>query len=154
VFVQDVSAHIGDNDEAGIIVLQDGGPIRVFEDPTADAGLIVFTYKIVLTRSPEESVRITASPVEPSEGEAKAGGKGSRLNGSEVGVTLLFDRTNWFVPQIVYVTAPNDALAEGRRVVNIQHSVVEGATAIDGGAYDALAVPGVFTTVVDDDAAE
>src|SRR5690606_21344373 len=128
IFVQDVVGNVGDNDEAGVIVMREDGPLRVFESVTADSGLIVYTYKIVLTRAPEETVRITAAPVPLSESDERAGGAGIRLNGSDAGVTLQFDRNNWFIAQTITVTAVDDQLAEGRRSINIQHTVVEGAT--------------------------
>ena len=52
------------------------------------------------------------------------------------------------------VTAPDDALAEGTRFINIQHILSQGSSPDDGGAYDGLAVPGVVVEVVDDDAAD
>jgi len=89
----------------------------------------------------------------PKESETKAGGLGIELNGSTLGTTLLFDRTNWYIPQIVTVTAPADDLAEGIRVFNIQHSVNQGADPNDGGAYDGLVVPSLTAHVYDSDAA-
>ncbi|MCX5669736.1 MAG: hypothetical protein NTU94_00225, partial [Planctomycetota bacterium] len=164
-FVQDISASVADNDEAeAVVTLLDrnnrgfDGRLLVFESQPAVGSplldLVLATYQIVLTRSPEESVRITAAPIPLSEREQRAGGRSVMLNGSEVGVTLLFDRTNWFVPQTITVTGVPDDLAEGRRAVNIQHKIVEGASATDGGAYDGLVIPGVVADVIDDDAAE
>ena len=69
-------------------------------------------------------------------------------------MTLLFDRTNWFIPQTITVVAPQDALAEGRQLLNIQHTVVQGASNEDGGAYDTLIVPGLTVEVIDDDTAD
>ena len=37
----------------------------------------------------------------------------------------------------------HDTLAEGTRVIDIQHTLVQGASPDDGGAYDNLVVPGV-----------
>ena len=71
-----------------------------------------------------------------------AGGKGIALSldpsdpGNEEKAVLVFDRTNWFKPQTVYISAPMDNFAEGTRVLNIQHSVKQGASSEDGGAYD------------------
>ena len=75
------------------------------DNPTpAETDTVV--YSVVLTRSPEEEVRVTASPSLPRESEAAAGGQGVLLKreddpddtASAQGVTLLFDRTNWFQP--------------------------------------------------------
>ena len=111
---------------------------HLFHDPKSHA-----TYSVVLTRAPEENVRVTAAPVPLREDEKKAGGLGIQLDGSDVGKVLFFDRNNWHIPQTVTVTAPQDLLAEGRRFINIQHSVVQGGNPDDGGAYDELIVPGV-----------
>ncbi|HEU4841702.1 MAG TPA: hypothetical protein VFT09_09675, partial [Ilumatobacteraceae bacterium] len=154
IFAQDLSVQIADNDEAGVVVRQVGGPLRIFESPGAPAGLIVATYEVVLTRAPTESVRFTAAPVPGRERERLAGGRGIQINGSDNGVTLLFDRDNWHVAQLLTVSAPDDALSEGTRFVNIQHTLSQGSSPDDGGAYDGLAVPGIVVEVVDDDAAD
>ncbi|HSO02054.1 MAG TPA: hypothetical protein VLS46_05965, partial [Gaiellaceae bacterium] len=162
IFAPDISAQIGDNDEPGAVVSV-GGVLRVFEEQllAGDARLpyVRATYSIVLTRSPEETVRITASPAPSRESETRAGGQGLALAGpggapNEKGTTLLFDRTNWFVPQLVTVFALPDLLAEGRRFIAIQHTVIQGAKAGDGGAYDGLGLRGVVVEVVDNDVAE
>ena len=151
-FVQDISASIQDNESAGIALTMLGGLLRVFEGNSGNA-LTQAKYSVVLTRSPKEDVRVTASPSSIKQSESLAGGKGIALNGNEAGTTLLFDRTNWFIPQIITVTAPADLLAEGLRNINIQHTVVQGADVSDGGEYDALAVPSPVVQVYDDDAA-
>ena len=92
-------------------------------------------------------------PVLPKRSELQAGGKGVAVNGKEDGVTILFDRSNWFIPQILTVTAPDDTLPEGLREVLIQHSVQEGGSADDGGEYDKLSLPTLVAKVVDDDTA-
>ncbi len=153
VFAEWISANVADNDEAGIVISLIDGSLRLFEDTSAPSVFVQGTYAVVLTRSPEESVRVTATPTLPRESEQNAGGEGVQLNGSSQGVTLLFDRTNWFIPQIVTVTAPDDILAEGIRVINIQHSVIEGAVGDDGGEYDQLAVSSLPVEVIDNDTA-
>ncbi|MCC6235017.1 MAG: calcium-binding protein, partial [Verrucomicrobiales bacterium] len=154
IFVQDLSVKVADNDGAGVVVRLKQGPLRVFESGLALPGIVSAVYEVVLTRSPEESVSVTASPVVGRERDRKAGGKGVALNESESGITLLFDRTNWFLPQTVVVSAPADDLAEGRQFINIQHRVIQGGNAEDGGDYDLLAAPGVMVEVIDDDAAD
>ena len=154
IFVQDISADVADNDEAGVVVILDSGPLRVFEDAAADASMIVGTYQVVLTRAPEESVQVTAAQVSLTEAAQAAGGKGIALNGSENGVTLLFTRANWFVPQTITVTAPDDRLAEGSANIIVQHNIIQGNSPKDGGAYDGLAALGVVVSVIDDDVAE
>lgn len=164
LFVQDISANVADNDAPGVVIQMDQ-PLRVFEGGLADDDLRKFmvyaVYSVVLTRSPEEEVRVTASPSLPRESESAAGGEGILLKregdpdaaASAQGITLLFDRTNWFIPQRVMVIAPQDDLAEGTRIYNIQHSVMQGARPDDGGAYDGIPVLGVVATVIDDDTA-
>ncbi|MDI1313706.1 FlgD immunoglobulin-like domain containing protein, partial [Prosthecobacter sp.] len=152
IFAQGISVNVADNEEAGLVITLVNGPLMVFENPLM-AGYQVSQYAIVLTRSPEEAVLVTAVPVLPKRSEVAAGGNGVAVNGKLDGVTLVFDRTNWFIPQYVTVTAPDDSLAEGPRQILIQHSVQQGGSADDGGAYDKINVPTVIAQVVDDDAA-
>ena len=154
IFAQDISVNVADSDEAGIVVSMVEGPIRVFEAPEmAGSNLVQDRYSIVLTRSPEDSVQVTAVPTLSKRSEHQAGGQGLMLNGKLDGVSLLFDRSNWFIPQYILVTAPNDELAEGARQVLIQHSVQQGGSADDGGAYDNISVPTVVADVIDNDTA-
>ena len=124
------------------------------------AGLVQTRYTVVLTRSPVEAVRVFASAVPLSESTAAAGGKNILLNGSEVGATLFFDRTNWFIPQVIVVSAhrnaagaDDDFLAQGRHSAIIQHVVIQGGSPDDGGEYDNLPVPSVVADVIDNDTA-
>ncbi|MCK9233366.1 MAG: hypothetical protein M0P04_11340, partial [Syntrophales bacterium] len=153
VFAQDVSVNVMDADEAGIAVSMTKGALRVFEDVGVVAGgLVMAQYTVVLTRPPEEDVRVTASATLPTETERDAGGKGVELNGNEQGVTLLFDDSNWYIPQTVTVTAPDDGLAEGLKTYEIKHSVTQGRSSDDGDEYDGLAVTSLTVEVVDNDA--
>jgi hypothetical protein len=159
IFVRDVSAHVADNDAAGVAVAPVVGPLRVFEG-IGEGALVVNSYRVVLTRAPEENVVVTAAPVALRESVLAAGGRGIWLAtadnvalASQDGVALQFTRNNWYVPQTVYVFAPQDTVAEGNNGLNIVHRVQQGASPKDGGAYDGLAVPGVVVMVIDDDAA-
>ena len=164
VYVQDLPVKVADNDAAGIVINQVDGPIRVFEkvlDSVAAGVFVRNSYTVVLTRSPRETVRVTAAPVALSETESQSGGKNIMLNGSDLGATLFFDRTNWFIPQTITVSAhrdtsnlDDDVLAQGSRSVVIQHSVVEGASVDDRSEYDNLAVLSVVADVIDDDSAD
>ncbi|MFT5526548.1 MAG: hypothetical protein ACI9HK_004525, partial [Pirellulaceae bacterium] len=155
VFVRDQPVKVADNDEAGIVITPIKGALRVFEETlTAAAPMLVASeYSVVLTRSPRETVRVAASPIGLSESVKTAGGKNLLLNGLENGTTLFFDRTNWFIPQIITVSTPDDALAQGNRTSVIQHKVIEGVSADDRGAYDNLAVLSVPVEVIDNDSA-
>ncbi|MBW1916222.1 MAG: hypothetical protein JRI86_15025, partial [Deltaproteobacteria bacterium] len=155
IYASDLRVIVADNDTAGIAILGAGGLLKV-----AETGALVASYAIVLTRPPEEDIRITASPSKPKEADQKAGGKGLELSKDENfltrnsdGVSLLFTQDNWYKPQTVYVSADADDLAEGNRFFTVQHNVIQGGMADDGGAYDGLAVASVVVEVIDDDAA-
>ena len=147
-----VSANVSDNDAPGVVISQQS-PLLVFENQNAPTGMAQTRYSIVLAEAPTEDVRITASPTPPPEAVTRAGGLNVQLNGSDNGVTLLFTRANWFIPQYVTVTAQADGVAEGQRFVTIQHTVVQGSSPSDGGVYDGLPVAGVSVEVVDADTA-
>ena len=120
------------------------------------------SYTVVLTRAPEETVRVQATALEAGERDRRAGALGINLGKtSDISTmsaagetTLFFNRTNWFKPQTVYVYAPQDAVAEGRESIQIQHKVTQGAVPGDGGAYDNLASLGVTVDVFDDDVSD
>ena len=172
IFVQDLSVNVADNDEAGAVVDISGGSLLVFEHEDAAytaavAERVKNTYTVVLTRAPQEVVRITAAPVKLGEAFLATGAKGISLSTSgtrpsndeafaagETGVTLVFDRTNWFIPQTVTIYASPDDVAEGSRSFTIQHTVNQGLNPDDGGAYDSLAILGVVVEVIDDDVQE
>ena len=117
--------------------------------------MVLSDYAIMLTRPPEEEVRVTATPTLPKESELKDPlhpGKGIALNGSESGVTLVFDRTNWFIPQVIHVTAPNDTFwPKARGSSRFCTALCRAPRPMTGGAYDGLAIPSVSVEVVDDD---
>ncbi|MEY2434810.1 MAG: mucin9, partial [Acidimicrobiaceae bacterium] len=164
IFVQGLSVQIADNDTAGVVITQPT-VLTVMEGPNAPINLAYAYYTIVLSRAPEEeTVQITAAPVAQKQSDRLAGAKSVALWAGndptavgvnpqfiDSGVALSFNRTNWFIPQKVWVLAPQDTLAEGTRSVLIQHDVIQGSTPDDGGAYDGLAVPGVAVTVYDQD---
>ena len=136
-----ISANVTGNDAPGVVISQ-VSPIVVFENPGAPAAMIQNRYSVVLAQAPTEDVRVVAAPTALSDQVALAGGRNILLNGSDTGVTLLFTRANWFLPQYVTVTAQLDGLAEGTRYITIQHTVIQGANPNDGGAYDGLPVAG------------
>ena len=113
IFAQGISANVADNDAPGVVVNLVQGPLRVFESPGAPSSLIVAQYTVVLSRAPEEDVSVTAAPVAMRESDRLAGGKSIALNGNEAGVTLIFNRSNWFTPQTVFVTALDDVARRG-----------------------------------------
>ncbi|HKI93353.1 MAG TPA: hypothetical protein VJ986_13715, partial [Gaiellaceae bacterium] len=143
-----ISTNVTGNDAPGVVISQ-VSPLIVFENPNAPQAMIQNRYSVVLAQAPSEDVRVVAAPSPLSEQVALAGGKNIRLNGSDTGVTLLFTRANWFLPQTVTVTAQVDNVAEGTRYITIQHTVIQGASPNDGGAYDGIPVAGVKVEVVD-----
>ena len=115
----------------------------------------VVTYSIVLTRSPEETVRVTAAPVPISERERLAGGKRITLNGARRGGDarlrpdeLVRSRRRSPSPRS---TTPSPR-ARGSSTSSTRSSRARHPD--DGGAYDTLVAPGVTVTVVDDEAAD
>ncbi|NOR30694.1 MAG: hypothetical protein GQ539_06320, partial [Sulfitobacter sp.] len=154
IFAKDVVANIADNDEAGIIVFNDYDALRVFEDALTSPLLIHNSYGIALSRAPEDIVTITITPTRGTESSQAAGGKGVMVNGSEIYTTLTFDASNWDQVQYVTVTGVNDALAEGRQVINLRHTTVQGTISTDEQAYDGVVVADVLVEVIDNDSAE
>ncbi|MFT7227617.1 MAG: hypothetical protein ACI8PW_000192, partial [Methylophilaceae bacterium] len=151
--VQGITASITDNMEAGV-VLAALGRMVVYEAASTNRNKNTVRYSVVLSRSPEEDVFVTASPVAAREGDTLAGGEGISISiDGVVADTLIFDKTNWFTAQYFDVTATDDLLAEGVRTIVIQHTIRQGANIEDGGAYDNLQVPSMAIQVVDNDAA-
>ncbi|MCS5575449.1 MAG: hypothetical protein NZ789_21185, partial [Pseudomonadales bacterium] len=160
--VSGISAKVYDNDEAGALIRSDG-PLRVFEGGTADPSLVTLVYSIMLTRSPVDTVQIRAVPETLRESVSRAGGKGLRLRKqtddnigvyTDEGVTLLFDRTNWFTPQEIEIEAPEDFVAEARHFTHITHTAREGNSNDSGGEYNELTLPSIAVDVIDNDSAE
>ena len=90
---------------------------------TALAQMGSVRYAVVLSRSPEETVQVTALPTLPKREEQRAGGAGVMLNGKLDGVILLFDRSNWFIPQYITVSAAPDTLGRRRPASSISSTV-------------------------------
>ena len=158
VFAHGVSANVTDSDAPGVFIDMSSS-VRVFENSAPSNSLVQDFYTVVLSRSPVDTVVVSAVPTLSTRADQLAGGEGvflskkeSDADGLRDGVSLSFDRTNWFIPQKVYVRAPDDSLSEGLRTVNIQHSVKQGVTSDDGDEYDKLSLPTVVAEVVDDDA--
>ena len=79
---------------------------------------------------------------------------GDNVCGSETGITLLFDRNNWFTPRTIRIVALDDEPRRGHRVINIQHSVVQGASPARRRRVRRPGAPGRRRDRVDDDAAD
>ena len=67
LFVQDLVANVGDNNQPGVVLIHPTGPPRLFEEDGNALTNGVIEYKVVLTRSPdeEEDVFVTVKPVLP-----------------------------------------------------------------------------------------
>ena len=163
IFVQGVSALVADKDSANVVITQPSSGLRLFEDIADPAtstdldkagALVVDSYTVVLTQAPTDPVRVIATPVPPSDAQLLAGVMGVTLNGSKTGVTLVFDRNNWFIPQTVVVAPIGDNVATGRRTVVISNTIIEGVSAGDGDPYNGLSVPTVPVVIYDKDSAD
>ncbi|HVF35034.1 MAG TPA: zinc-dependent metalloprotease family protein [Candidatus Saccharimonadia bacterium] len=125
VTIAGVTATIGDNDTAGVVVNQSGGTTSVSEGGAGDS------YTLVLTSQPTGTVTITVTP------------------NAQVGVappSVSFDSTDWSTPKTVAVSAVDDGVEEGPHSGAITHGAV-------GGGYDAVAIGGVTVSIADNDSA-
>jgi Ca2+-binding RTX toxin-like protein len=121
-----ISANVADADEPGIAISEMSGFTRIAEGGAFD------WYTVVLTRRPEQEVRVRALAPNPSPEEMARGERSFRVysaanNQSDgSGTTLFFDADNWWMPQTVFVQADgafDDAELEGERFGVIQHRV-------------------------------
>ncbi len=124
--IASVTANIADNDSAGISVMQTGGSTDVAEGGATD------TYEVVLTSAPTAPVTVTVTTDAQTQATAK----------------LVFDSTNWNLPQTVAVSAVDDLIAEGNHASAISHA----ATSADKN-YDGIAISQVIANVTDNDSA-
>ncbi len=160
-----ISANIGDADEPGIVISESNGFTRIGE------GGFIDWYTIVLTRRPDDDVFVKAiAPIGGREaaarGEESFGVFSAGANESDgSATTLVFDSSNWDIPQTVYVMAYSagdltgnaaldeilsmprdpafdydfdDSALEGERFAVIQHSVTSLSTTREGliGSFD------------------
>lgn len=165
ISVDGISANVGDNNEPFIRVIKNDGPLRVSED-----GLLTASYSLVLTREPRALVGITAIAPRPSPNEEKSGAKSIMLNGNQA-AEVIFDKSNWYIPQTITVTAAQDLAYEGLQTATINHLVGEYDVARDAAGnikldptgkpilvpvtdaptYNSMAIPSVNAQIVDDD---
>ncbi len=126
--INSLTVSLIDNDTAGVSLVQSGGSTEVTEGGGTDS------YTLVLTSQPTSTVTVSFSI--PSE---------LQLNVSSV----VFDSSNWNVPQTVTVTAVDDTTVQGDRSATITHSV--SSTDLD---YNALGVSDVLVSVIDNDTSD
>lgn len=119
-----VTVYVGDNDSAGsngITLRATGGTTVVTEAGATDV------YTVALNRAPTDTVTVTV-------------GTNARVTTSPG--TLTFTTANWWVPQVVAITAVNDTTANGTESFNLAHTS-------SGGGYSSSATLPV--TVNDND---
>ncbi len=159
--VDEVSAEVADNDEVGIVITPSAGVTRIFE-PNDNGDLlgasysVTDSYTVVLTKEPEEDVRVTVVPEAPSESAQASGARGVNVYLADDdppgdALTLLFSKNNWFIPQTVFIEALADSVSEGTEYYTINHSVIEGISPDDEGAYDGIPVREITVEVTDTD---
>ena len=126
---------------AGVDEVIDPGPgIRIRGARSIDVaeGGADDTYSVVLTSEPTANVTVTLGNTDGQVTAVK--GDPSQSN------QLVFDSTNWSMPQVVRVTANDDDVAEGNHTGVITHTI----TSTDGD-YTNLTVPDLTVNVTDDD---
>lgn len=124
--IAEVTANVTDNDTAGVIISESGGSTTVTEGGATD------TYSVLLNSEPTGNVTVTTA----TDGVTTASP-----------ASLTFTVENWNTPQVVTVTAVNDAVAEGLHVSVITNTLTSTDGNYNGG------VIGVVADVIDNDTA-
>jgi hypothetical protein len=124
--IDNVSLTAASTATPGVLVTQSGGTTAVTEGGAGDS------YTVVLLTQPAADVVV-----------ALAAGGQINLGASE----LTFTAANWNVPQVVTVSAVDDAVFEGAHAALVQHLV-----ASSDPAYDGLTVADVSVAITDNDA--
>ncbi|MFC1597786.1 GEVED domain-containing protein, partial [Planctomycetota bacterium] len=128
IAVDSVTANVGDNDTAGVSILEPGGDTAVVEGGATD------TYHVVLTSQPAHDVHVVLNP-DTQVGVAPAG-------------PLVFTPANWDSAQTVTVSAVDDDMVEGVHTGTIVHA----ASSADP-VYSWIAVDSVTAYISDNDTA-
>ncbi len=134
--VEDVMLTNEDDDEAGFTVAQPGGTTAVIEGGATD------TVSIVLTSQPAPGNEVVVS-VDPS-GELSVGGAGGEA------ITKTFTESNWNVPQVIAVSAVDDAKVESSHTGDIAISIDD---ATSESAYDEVDPQNISVAITDNDIA-
>jgi len=111
------------------VIITETGPSTYVEE-----GGVSDTYTLALSSQPTDNVTVTVNP-------------DSQLSTSVVSVA--FTTGNWSTPQMVTVTAMDDAVAEGLHTGTITHSASSDDSAYSGG----LAIDDVIADISDNDSA-
>jgi hypothetical protein len=127
ISIDNVTANITDNDNAGVVVTESGGSTNVAEGGATD------TYTVVLTSQPTVNVSISVS------GDGQASGSPT---------PLVFTSGNWDTAQTVTASAVDDGLIEGGHTGVISHSASSG-----DGNYNGISIASVTANITDNDSA-
>jgi len=122
----------------GVTISESANSTNVDEE-----GLIQDNYSIVLDYPPYDYVIVTASYDEQiclETNSAYLGYAVSRQTKTGRSVELIFTPEDWYIPQVVTVTAVDDAVAEGTGVSAIAHSAYSSDQAYNGIGIDNLTV--------------
>jgi hypothetical protein len=149
--IDTVPVQVTDNDLAKVQVVRTGGSTRVRED-----GTLTDTYELALTSEPMGPVTVSVDAGSQLGVSDTPGGTPAQT------LDLVFTAANWNVRQVVYVTAVDDAVAEGNpndtspireHSANIFHTVSShSGTVILDPKYDALSdVDMVIVQIGDND---
>ncbi|WP_293211437.1 MULTISPECIES: DUF4347 domain-containing protein [unclassified Microcoleus] len=122
--IADITIPIGDNDRAGVSIIESAGSTEIGEGGATD------TYSLVLTSEPVAPVTINFNP-------------GSQINAI---APVTFTPNNWNVAQNVTVSAIDDNLSEGTHSGTITHT----STSNDAN-YNDLIIPNVTASIADND---
>jgi Ca2+-binding RTX toxin-like protein len=154
--IDGVSANVADDDEPFIVVTPSGGVSTVTEDASGGGeGWAYDTYRVALTRGPDEDVVISiVSPAVAPEDRAQGSKSLEFWNGASWVSTLqlTFTTLDWETSQEVRFRAASDDASEGTRFAVINHMVVSGSEG-DPGTYNALPMLSVKVQINDDDRA-
>src|SRR5262249_31729835 len=119
-----VPVHVSDDDAPGVLVRATDGSTDVIESTGQDGAPWVDAYDVVLTRAPEAGQTVTVR-VAPQATRTSRGGTSFSAVQVEVSagaasssdpshpLLLVFDASNWNVPQRVTVRAVDDVTVDG-----------------------------------------
>ncbi|MFM8252760.1 MAG: beta strand repeat-containing protein, partial [Planctomycetota bacterium] len=121
-----VSVTNADNENPGVIVTPTSGLV------TSEAGQAA-NFTVVLRTPPSSPVTIPVSSSDSTEGLPAPS-------------SLIFDSTNWNIPQLVVIAGVNDFVPDG----NVAYQINLGPAVSADGAYQGFVVPSVSVTNNDD----
>ena len=175
--VEGVDLQVAGETEGLVVITETDGFTSIGE---GTSGVPVDTYTVHLSVKPTTTVYVTISAARSPENERPAGedivpsdgitgggdtmwlsadgttythtiwSAGDELTIPDRALVLVFTPDDYSTPQTVYVQAVDDDLAEGERVVTINHSVISADAGADP-QFDHTTVRNVEVTIRDDD---